>query len=115
MPLLNGIERNLVITMWEWGAKDWVDLYNVVASEQAEPINATADPVDGVDTQNDLLTIVDPATHESSSLKILMGVNSSRANPAAMGLQPRIIRRWIGRAASGSRRESEVDALGLVQ
>jgi hypothetical protein len=84
-PRPEGIERNVVITMWEWGTADGF-VYNAVASDKRNPgINPGA-AVFGVDTQNDLLTILDPRTDRADALSIPTRVSPDAARATAYGV-----------------------------
>jgi hypothetical protein len=68
-PRPKGIERNVVLTLWEWGAAEGF-VYNATASDKRNPrVNANA-PVYGVDTQTDMLTMLDPTRNQSAHLRV---------------------------------------------
>ena len=64
-----GVERNLVLTLWDWGTEvDYV--HDEVASDKRDPTVNANGPIYGVAISNDLLTITDPVAHTSTELKI---------------------------------------------
>ena len=68
-PRPAGIERNLVLSMWEWGTPiDYI--HDQVTTDKRNPhINANG-RVYGINLSHDELTILDPQTHTASSLPI---------------------------------------------
>jgi hypothetical protein len=68
-PRPTGIERNLVITQWQWG-----DLYTYahdeIATDKRNPRLYANEPIWGVDLGNDRLLSVDPVTHEAGERKV---------------------------------------------
>ena len=69
-PRPQGIERNVVLTMWDW-APDYVGyVHDEVATDKRNPMVNANGPVYGVDVGNDYLTIVDPVQNSSTMLKI---------------------------------------------
>ena len=74
-PRPRGVERNVVISMWEWGTEiDYV--HDEIATDKRNPrVNANG-PVYGVNISNDELTILDPQTHLATNLKIPLRVDS---------------------------------------
>ena len=73
-PRPSGVERNVVISMWEWGTE--VDyIHDEIATDKRNPsVNANG-PVYGVNISNDELAILDPETHLATNLKIPMRVD----------------------------------------
>ena len=73
-PRPRGVERNVVISMWEWGTE--VDyIHDEIATDKRNPrVNANG-PVYGVNISNDELAILDPKTHMATNLKIPMRVD----------------------------------------
>ena len=64
-----GLERNIVITQWNWGDK-FTYAHDEVATDKRNPrVNADG-KVWGVDIGNDRLVYVDPKTNKSSFIKI---------------------------------------------
>ena len=68
-PRPRGVERNLVITLWDWGSE--IDGRTDMAAGDIRDgtVNANG-PVYGVAEMTDLLTIVDPVTHTASVVKV---------------------------------------------
>lgn len=76
-PRPKGVERNLVITQWNWGNK-FTYAHDEVATDRNNPrLNANG-PVWGVDIGNDFLLRTDPVTNTSTKIKIptLNGFNT---------------------------------------
>ena len=73
-PRPRGVERNVVISMWEWGTEvDYV--HDEIATDKRNPrVNANG-PIYGVNISNDELAILDPVTHLATNLKIPMRVD----------------------------------------
>ena len=68
-PRPTGVERNVVITMWNW-ADNMTWVHDEAASDKRHPdVNANG-PVYGLDISNDYLLIVDPVEHTSLRLKV---------------------------------------------
>ena len=68
-PRPQGVERNLVVTMWEWGNEiDYI--HDEIATDKRNPTVNAYGPVYGVNISNDELVILDPMTHTATSLKI---------------------------------------------
>ena len=77
-PRPTGVERNLVLTMWNWG-DNVAFVHDEVATDKRNPrVNANG-PIYGVDIGNDFLLITDPAQHQSTMLKIPL-----RADPSTV-------------------------------
>lgn len=68
-PRPAGLERNLVITMWDWGSPIDGRSDMVAADSRNASINANG-PVYGVAEMTDSLTIVDPVEHSASIVKV---------------------------------------------
>ena len=73
-PRPQGVERNVVISMWEWGTEvDYV--HDEIATDKRNPrVNANG-PIYGVNISNDELAMLDPVTHLATNLKIPMRVD----------------------------------------
>ena len=73
-PRPRGVERNVVISMWEWGTE--VDyIHDEIATDKRNPrVNANG-PIYGVNISNDELAILDPVTHLATNLKIPLRVD----------------------------------------
>ena len=77
-PRPTGVERNVVLTMWNWG-DNVAFVHDEVATDKRNPrVNANG-PIYGVDIGNDYLLITDPNEHQSTMLKIPL-----RADPATV-------------------------------
>ena len=77
-PRPQGVERNVVTTMWEWGTEiDYI--HDEIATDKRDPTVNANGPVYGVNISNDELTILDPVTHVATNLKVPM-----RADPATV-------------------------------
>ena len=73
-PRPRGVERNVVISMWEWGTE--VDyIHDEIATDKRHPrVNANG-PIYGVNISNDELAMLDPVTHLATNLKIPLRVD----------------------------------------
>ncbi|MEE2964956.1 MAG: carboxypeptidase regulatory-like domain-containing protein [Acidobacteriota bacterium] len=73
-PRPAGAERNVVISMWEWGTEiDYI--HDEIATDKRNPrVNANG-PVYGVNISNDELAILDPATNLATNLSIPLRVD----------------------------------------
>lgn len=68
-PRPAGVERNLVITMWDWGSA--VDgRSDMMAADSRNAATNANGPVYGVAEMTDSLTIVDPVEHTASVIKV---------------------------------------------
>ena len=68
-PRPSGVERNVVLTMWNWG-DNVAFVHDEVATDKRDPrVNANG-PIYGVDIGNDFLLITDTDRHQSTMLKI---------------------------------------------
>ena len=68
-PRPKGIERNVVITMWNWG-DNVAFVHDEIATDKRNPqVNANG-PIYGVDIGNDYLLVTDTAEHHSTMIKI---------------------------------------------
>ena len=68
-PRPKGVERNVVITMWNWG-DNVAFVHDEIATDKRNPrVNANG-PIYGVDIGNDYLLVTDPAEHHSTMIKI---------------------------------------------
>ncbi|MSO30223.1 MAG: carboxypeptidase regulatory-like domain-containing protein [Acidobacteria bacterium] len=69
-PRPTGVERNFVITVWDW-ASDREYFHDAVASDKRNPFVNQNGPVYGLhENSSDHLTILDPMQHKSSQLTI---------------------------------------------
>ena len=75
-PRPSGVERNVVITQWNWG-DSVAFVHDEVATDKRNPrVNANG-PIYGVDIGNDYLLVTDPNEHHSTMLKIPLRVERS--------------------------------------
>ena len=73
-PRPQGAERNVVISMWEWGT-DIDYIHDEIATDKRNPrVNANG-PVYGVNISNDGLAMLDPVTHMATNLSIPLRVD----------------------------------------
>ncbi len=76
-PRPAGVERHVVITMWDWAPEQVGYVHDEVATDKRNPqVNANG-PIYGVDVGNDYLTIVDPQEHSSTMLKVPLRADRS--------------------------------------
>ena len=68
-PRPSGIERNIVITMWNWG-DNVAFVHDEIATDKRNPRVNPNGLVYGVDIGNDNLLIADPVNHWSEMLKL---------------------------------------------
>ena len=80
-PRPRGVERNVVITQWDWGvASSFV--HDEAATDKRRPTLNANGPVYGLDYGNDLLLIVDPGTHTVERIRIpVRDVDTPPAKP----------------------------------
>ncbi|MEE2964516.1 MAG: carboxypeptidase-like regulatory domain-containing protein, partial [Acidobacteriota bacterium] len=75
-PRPQGVERNVVLTMWNWG-DNVAFVHDEVATDKRNPrVNANG-PIYGVDIGNDFLLITDTEQHQSTMLKIPLRADRS--------------------------------------
>ena len=82
-PRPKGIERNVVLTQWEW-TNEMGKIHDEVSTDKRNPTLNAYGPVYGVDIANDNLSILDPRTNTTKLLRIptiedRMGMRSSYA------------------------------------
>ena len=68
-PRPQGVERNLVLTMWEWGG-DTSYIHDEITTDKRDPTVNGHGVLYGVSITHDTLVITDPARHQSMELKI---------------------------------------------
>lgn len=68
-PRPAGIERNLVITQWEWGDA-YTYAHDEIATDKRDPSLYANGPIYGVDLANDRLLVVDPVRHTAATHKV---------------------------------------------
>jgi hypothetical protein len=81
-PRPDGVEQNVVITMWNWGEPDSF-MHDEIATDRRDPTVNAYGPVYGVDIGNDLLTVVHP--HENTSVNIPVPVMDGEQIPSMFG------------------------------
>jgi hypothetical protein len=66
-----GLERNVVITLWDWGGpKDY--LHDEIASDKRNPtVNANGKIYGATEDSTDLVPVLDPVTHTASQIKLV--------------------------------------------
>ena len=88
-PRPQGVERNLVLTQWEW-TDEMGKIHDEASTDKRNPrVNANG-PIYGVDIANDNLVMLDPATHTATMLRIptLADRSTMRASYAQSGYPP---------------------------
>ena len=68
-PRPQGRERDVVLTMWEWGS-DTSYIHDEIASDKRDPHVNAGGPVYGVEFAHDKLAWVDPAAHEARDVPV---------------------------------------------
>lgn len=68
-PRPEGIERNMVITQWNWG-DEFTYAHDEIATDKRDPTLNANGPVWGVDLGNDRLLKLDPETHETEMIDV---------------------------------------------
>ena len=68
-PRPAGVERNVVITMWNWGTGVSF-LHDEISTDRRNPRVNAGGPIYGVDIGTDHLTIVDPRTNTAEMVKV---------------------------------------------
>jgi hypothetical protein len=73
-PRPAGAERNVVISMWEWGTEiDYI--HDEIATDKRNPrVNANG-PIYGVNISNDQLAMLDPVTNLATNLRVPLRVD----------------------------------------
>ena len=111
-PRPSGVERNLVITLWDWGSEIDGRTDMAAADIRDGTVNANG-PVYGVAEMTDSLTILDPVTHRasvvtvpSSASEVVQGFNASPTRSPHYGESV-----WARRADV---RSSAIDGKGRV-
>jgi hypothetical protein len=80
-PRPQGIERNLVLTMWDWGGPTSF-VHDEIATDKRNPTVNAGGPLYGVDIGTDKLLVVDPASNKAWDVKIPL------RDPAAPSVKP---------------------------
>ena len=68
-PRPQGIERNLVVTMWDWG-RPTSFIHDEVTTDKRRPTVNAGGPVYGVSAGHGALTVVDPVANSAVELRI---------------------------------------------
>jgi streptogramin lyase len=68
-PRPQGLERNLVLTSWDWGGPSTFAHDEITTDKRNPTVNANG-PLYGVDYGNDKLLVVDPVKHAASSIEV---------------------------------------------
>ncbi len=68
-PRPQGIERNVVITQWEWG-DGFTYAHDEIATDKRNPTLFANGPIYGVDLGNDRILAVNPITHSASAYTV---------------------------------------------
>jgi hypothetical protein len=69
-PRPQGIERNVVITMWDW-ADEKAYLHDEITSDKRDPrVNANGPIYGALEASADYLPVVDPVNHKSTRIKL---------------------------------------------
>jgi hypothetical protein len=80
-PRPSGLERNLVVTWWDWGSELDGRTDGAPADIHRPTVNANG-PMYGVSQPTDLLLVVDPLEHRSTSIRIPSKAPAIGASPA---------------------------------
>ena len=82
-PRPEGPERNLVLTMWDWGRPSAFVHDEIVTDKRNPRVNANG-PLYGADYGNDELLIVDPNTHSVRAVRVPTDPATPPAKPQSM-------------------------------
>lgn len=69
-PRPSGVERNFVITQWDYGSGDYTYSHDIISSDKRDPTVNAYGPVYGLDLGNDHLLILDPNKHSWRQIKL---------------------------------------------
>ncbi len=69
-PRPAGIERNAVITLWDWGTEEDSYMHDEIATDKRDPTVNAEGPVYAVSSGHGKLTMVDPVTHIAREIVI---------------------------------------------
>ena len=88
-PRPAGVERNVVLTQWEW-TDQMGKIHDEVSTDKRNPRVNAYGPIYGVDIANDNLAVLDPRTHTANMLRIptLVDRMTMRASYAQSGYPP---------------------------
>jgi len=91
-PRPQGIERNVVITQWDW-ADPKAYLHDVVSTDRRNPrINANGAMYGSLELSADYLPVLDPVRHTASQVKLT--VRDPKTEPAAGAAMPQPSPYW---------------------
>ncbi|MBM3770047.1 MAG: carboxypeptidase regulatory-like domain-containing protein [Acidimicrobiia bacterium] len=79
-PRPSGAERNLVVTWWEWGSELDGRTDGAPTNLHRPTVNANG-PMYGVSQPTDLLLVVDPLEHRSTSIKVPTKASKTGTSP----------------------------------
>jgi hypothetical protein len=82
-PRPKGIERNLVVTTWDWGGTASF-VHDEMTTNKLKPTMNANGPYYGVDYTGNELLIVDPKTNSESRVKLAFGQEVPYAKPQSM-------------------------------
>ena len=100
-PRPQGIERNVVITQWDW-ADPKAYLHDVVATDRRNPtVNANGALYGALEASADYLPVLDPVTHDTS--RILLTVRDPATKPASGPEMPQPSPYWGNEAIWNSK------------
>ena len=68
-PRPTGVERNLVLTVWDWGSPLDGRADNVASDRRNPRVNANG-PIYGASQMTDTINVLDPNTHKASIIKV---------------------------------------------
>jgi hypothetical protein len=68
-PRPNGVERNLVVTWWDWGSPIDGRADNAASDTRNPTVNANG-PIYGVSQMNDALNVLDPVEYKTTTIKV---------------------------------------------
>ncbi len=89
-PRPRGEERNVVLTLWDWGDGTSYVHDEVVSDKRAPEVNADG-PVYGVSMSDDRLLIVNPGTNEAMDLRVpVRDAETQPYFPATPGFEPSV-------------------------
>jgi hypothetical protein len=71
-PRPKGVERNLVVTLWDWGSPIDGRADNAASDTRNPTVNANG-PIYGVSQMNDALNVLDPVEHKTTTIKVPTG------------------------------------------